>query len=64
MRITRPGDISKIDPIVKAECNRCGCEMEAKQSELQWEYDQRDGIGLSRQFCMTCGGNVFFYRDK
>ena len=31
MKITKPGDPSKIDPLWVATCSKCGCEMEAKR---------------------------------
>lgn len=62
MRITKEGDMNRVDPICKSECSYCGCEMEARKSELDnWTYDQKEGSSFSRQKCMTCGNNCYFY---
>jgi len=57
MKLVKRG--TKGDKLWKARCSSCGARFEAKERELNVEYD-RDG-SLARKKCTECGTQMFFY---
>ena len=57
MKLVKKG--TRGNKLWKARCSGCGARFEAKERELNVEYD-RDG-SLARKKCTECGTQMFFY---
>lgn len=59
MKILKEGDKSRLDPVFRFECEKCGCVFEANRSECTSKYHMLDGSGIIQLCeCPVCKCNV------
>lgn len=60
MRIVKKGKLPG-KRMWDADCHHCGSTLEAEESELEVEYDQRENNSFACAKCLYCNRDVIFY---
>lgn len=55
MKILKEGNLKRLKRPLIFDCETCGCEFEADNTEYTWEFSQREGYGWYSIKCPTCG---------
>lgn len=63
MKIIKHGDLEKLKQIKHFICQKCGCELEADNTEYQSRQVEYNDIGYFIK-CPDCGYEIWWYKDN